>query len=233
MLAIDGHELHTSVDLAEQLARRPPGVPLRLRLRQPAVADALAARGCAAGVSCAAWVRLSACGLDGADRRAARERAAARLHTILSPAADLTDLTDLADLADADAGAGVEGEAHAAPAAHEPHPAAAPPTPPLADEGMAVLVLCGERILLIRLRVRGRRRGVLKPERCGPLCKRPAAGSFALQRWKPRHFELRGGSLYYYDLGASGGAPPAGSGPKGHIPLQACRRALPRVLRPT
>ena len=64
---------------------------------------------------------------------------------------------------------------------------------------MAVLAVCGQRVRLLRLRIAGMRRGILRPELVGVLDKQGEPGRLTFHKWRTRRFELRGGSLYYYD----------------------------------
>eukprot|EP00966_Prymnesium_polylepis_P173941 4024167-Prymnesium_polylepis.1 len=62
------------------------------------------------------------------------------------------------------------------------------------------------------MRVEGTRQGVLSPDLVGVLAKQADERKLSLSRWRKRRFELKNGSLHYYE-------PEAGGKLKGEIKL--------------
>ena len=84
--------------------------------------------------------------------------------------------------------------------------------PAYGQGSMALLLVGAQRLQLFRLAVGGERQGVLGAEMVGKLHKQGEEGKVKLSKWKERHFELKGGSLYYYHEKDD-------AKPKGVIPL--------------
>lgn len=275
ILAVDETVVHSATELLEALDERPSGVPITLRLRQPALKAALGLRR-TENVRFAAWVRVKqlesaasaaaggggqrgGAGEEAMDRggaadpnapmpidlRSAERRAAERLDSVLSLDEQLAaeaEAEHAAESAEVEARRRVRAQAHAA-LAHDAHTGASRrqrpsllqqqsqgglPTPlsearqsrrtvngsiggggggglfgrgdPEGGSGMAVLVVCGQRVRLVRLRASGTRRGVIRPTLVGVLEKQGEPGRLCLHKWRTRRFELRDGSLAYYDL---------------------------------
>ena len=215
LLAVDNKEVHCAADLIEVLEELPAGAPITLMLRQPALRTALKER-LTEKVRFAAWVKLqlppgsalAASGSQGGgketehgakvDSKLAEKRKAARLDEVLTlPSSRQEEEEEMEEEADAKQKAMVKAKNGGAAQTTE-------------DGTMALLVLCGQRIRLVQLKVAGTRRGVLRPELTGTLEKQ--GEGWSLQKWRTRKFELRSGTLYYYD-------PEDMSKPKGNVPL--------------
>ena len=216
ILAVDDEAVHCAQDLIEVLEEKPSGAPLILRLRQPALRAALRARG-TERVRFAAWVRVANTpGAQsnvpmGSDARASSRRASEKLDEVLISCEGEME-KELAARFEEEDDAGIERKGSGARVPHTARLGERAGGSAGENEGMAVVVVCGQRLRLIDLSVHGTRRGVLRPEKVGTLEKQGEPGRLSLHKWRTRHFELRKGSLYYYD-------PDDHSRPKGVIPL--------------
>ena len=200
VLAVDDEEVRSASELLEMLDEKPSGVPITLRLRQPALATALSERG-TQSVRFASWVCSPLPLGSRSDPRAAGRRATERLDAMLSRRSDDADEGCVPRYEEEEVEESVSGGAASKGGGGVTE-----------ADWMALLVLCGQRIRLVQLEVVGTRRGVLRPERVGMLEKQGEPGRLTFHKWRTRQFELRAGSLYYYD-------PEDLKRPKGVVPL--------------
>lgn len=235
ILGIDDELVHSAAELLTLLDERPPGIPLRLRLYQPTLSEALR-RSRTERVRYAAWVHLtpsarlpppapsgsghgprspsssSASSASFAFTSVTSPDAAARLRTILtlpddgedarSPAAhEAFGMLEAAEggtaapasaAAGAEAGGGGSMRSLGSPPSDRTHGGRGSGVSHAGDgswgsvssgwggggeggAGMGVLVICGQRVRFVQLRVHGTRKGVLNPELVGKLEKQVGA----------------------------------------------------------